>query len=149
MIKSEMVSARAAGAHEAPCLENGAGWGIVQEVVMRQWIAASMGALFLAAAFVSLPVSLQSADKTVAGTLASVSPDSITINARDEQVKLVVDTKTKVVGPGVGTKTAEMKKDKKTPQIIDLVKTGDVVSVSYDETSKQAKEVRITKAAAK
>ena len=116
---------------------------------MRQWIAASMGALFLAAAFVSLPVSLQAADKTVAGTVAAVSPDSITVNAKDDQVKLVVDTKTKVVGAGVGTKTAEMKKDKKTPQIIDFVKTGDVVSVSYDETSKQAKEVRITKAAAK
>ena len=114
---------------------------------MRQWIAASIGALFLAAVFVSSSVSLQAADKTVAGTVAAVSPDSITINAKDEQVKLVVDSKTKVVGTGVGTKTAEMKNDKKTPQIIDLVKIGDVVSASYDETSKQAKEVRITKAA--
>ncbi len=42
-----------------------------------------------------------------------------------------------------------MKKDKKTPQIVDFVKAGDVVSASYDDTSKQAKEVRITKAAAK
>lgn len=116
---------------------------------MRQRIAASMGALCLAAAFGSLPVTLQAADKTIAGTVAAVSPDSITINAKDDSVKLVVDTKTKVVGTGVGTKTAEMKKDKKTPQIIDLVKTGDTVSASYDETSKQAKEVRITKAAAK
>lgn len=116
---------------------------------MRQWIAASMGALFLAAVFVSSSVALQAATKTVAGTVAAVSPDSITINAKDAQVKLVVDTKTKVVGTGVGTKTAEMKKEKKTPQIIDFVKTGDVVSASYDDTSNQAKEVRITKAAAK
>jgi hypothetical protein len=115
---------------------------------MRQWIAASVGVVFVAAVLVSSSVALQAADKTVAGTVASISPDAITINARDEQVKLVVDTKTKVVGTGVGTKTAEMKKDKKTPQIIDLVKIGDVVSASYDETSKQAKEVRITKAAA-
>ena len=114
---------------------------------MRQWIAASIGALFLAAVFVSSSVPLQAADKTIAGTVASVTPDAITINAKDEQVKLVVDSKTTVVGTGVGTKTAEMKKDKKTPQIIDLVKIGDVVSASYDETSKHAKEVRITKAA--
>jgi hypothetical protein len=120
-----------------------------KEVVMRQWIAASMGVLFFTAVFVSSSANLQAADKTVAGTVAAVSPDSITINAKDDQVKLVVDTKTKVVGTGVGTKTAEMKKDKKTPQIIDLVKTGDLVSASYDDTSKQAKEVRITKAAAK
>ena len=116
---------------------------------MRQWIAASMGVLFLSAVFVSSSVPVQAADKTVSGTVAAVSPDSITINAKDAQVKLVVDTNTKVVGTGVGTKTAEMKKDKKTPQIVDLVKAGDVVSASYDETSKQAKEVRITKAAAK
>jgi hypothetical protein len=115
---------------------------------MRQWIAASMGVLFVSAVIVS-SVPLHAADKTIAGTVGAVSPDSITVNAKDDQVKLVVDTKTKVVGTGVGTKTAEMKKDKKTPQIIDLVKAGDIVSVSYDETSKQAKEVRITKAAAK
>ena len=116
---------------------------------MRQWIAASMGVLFLTAVFVSSSVNLQAADKTVNGTVGAVSPDSISINARDGEVKLVVDTKTKVVGTGVGTKTAEMKKEKKTPQIIDLVKAGDVVSASYDDASKHAKEVRITKAAAK
>ena len=116
---------------------------------MRQWIAASIGALFLTAVFVSSSVAVQAANKTVAGTVAAVSPDSITINAKDAPVKLVVDTKTKVVGTGVGTKEAEMKKEKKTPQIIDFVKTGDTVSASYDDATKQAKQVRITKAAAK
>jgi hypothetical protein len=115
---------------------------------MRQWIAAAMGVLFLTAVVVSSSVNLQAADKTVNGTVGAISSDSITINARDGEVKLVVDTKTKVVGTGVGTKTAAMKKENKTPQIIDLVKTGDVVSASYDET-KHAKEVRITKAAPK
>jgi len=114
---------------------------------MREWIAASIGVLFLATVFVSSSVPLQAADKTIAGTVASVSADSITINAKEEQVKLVVDTKTRVVGSGVGTKTTEMKKDNKTPQIVDFVKIGDGVSASYDETTKQAKEVRITKVA--
>jgi hypothetical protein len=116
---------------------------------MKRWIAASMGALFLAVVFASSSADLQAADKTVSGTVAAVSPDSITINARAEVVKLVVDTKTKVVGTGVGTKTAKMKEEKKSPQIVDFVKTGDEVSAKYDDTSKHASEVRLVKAAAK
>ena len=42
-----------------------------------------------------------------------------------------------------------MKKEKKTPQIIDFLKAGDQVSAKYDDTSKQAIEVRLVKAAAK
>ena len=56
---------------------------------MRRWIAASMGAMVLAAVFASSSANLQAADKTVSGKVAAVSPDSITINARDEVVKLV------------------------------------------------------------
>jgi hypothetical protein len=113
---------------------------------MRRWIAASTGALFLAAVFVSSSVNLQAAEKTVSGTVAAVSPDSITINAKAEVVKLGVDAKTKVVGTGVGTKTAKMKEEKKSPQIVDFVKAGDQVSAKYDDTSKHASEVRLTKA---
>jgi len=116
---------------------------------MRRWITASMGVLFLAAVFVSSSVNLQAADKTVSGTVAAVSPDSITIKVKDAEVKLAVDAKTRVIGTGVGTKTAQMKQEKKTPQIVDFVKAGDQVSAKYDETSKNASEVRITKAAAK
>ncbi len=116
---------------------------------MRRWIAASMGALVLAAVFASSPANLQAAEKTVSGKVAAVSPDAITINARDEVVKLVVDTKTKVVGTGVGTKEAKLKEEKKSPQIIDFLKAGDEVSAKYDDTSKHATEVRLVKAAAK
>ena len=41
-----------------------------------------------------------------------------------------------------------MKAEKKSPQIVDLVKTGDQVSAKYDDSSKHASEVRITKPAA-
>ena len=116
---------------------------------MRRWIAASTGALFLAAAFVCSSVSLHAADKTISGTVAAVSPDSITINTKAEPVKLIVDSKTQVIGTGIGTKTAKMKEEKKTPQIIDFLKAGDQVSAKYDDTSKHAIEVRLVKAAAK
>ena len=72
---------------------------------MRRWIAVSMGVLFLTAVFVSSSVNIQAADKTVNGTVAAVSPDSITIKEKDAEVKLTVDAKTKVIGTGVGTKT--------------------------------------------
>jgi hypothetical protein len=42
-----------------------------------------------------------------------------------------------------------MKEEKKTTHITDLLKTGDTVSASFDETTKHANEVRLTKAAAK
>jgi hypothetical protein len=63
-------------------------------------------------------------------------------------VKLVVDAKTTVVGKGMGTKSTKMKDDKKPTQIVDFVKTGDEVSVTYDDTTKHASEVRVTKPAA-
>jgi hypothetical protein len=116
---------------------------------MRRWIAASTGALFLAAAVVCSPVSLLAADKTISGTVAAVSPDSITINTKAEPVKLTVDSKTQVIGTGIGTKTAKMKEEKKSPQITDFLKAGDQVSAKYDETSKHAIEVRLVKAAVK
>ena len=115
---------------------------------MRRWIATSTGALFLAAVFVCSSVSLQAADKTISGTVADVSPDSITINTKAEPVKLSVDSKTKVIGTGIGTKTSKMEEEKKKPQIVDFIKAGDQVSAKYDETSKHAVEVRLVKAAA-
>jgi hypothetical protein len=114
---------------------------------MRRWISASMGALLLAA-FASAPVDLRAAaDKTVSGTVAAVSSDSITIKGKEAEMKLVVDSKTRVVGTGVGTKEAKLKEEKKTPQIIDFLKAGDEVSAKYDDTSKHANEVRLVKAA--
>jgi hypothetical protein len=114
---------------------------------MRWWISASMGALLLAA-LASAPVDLQAAsDKTVSGTVAAVSSDSITIKGKEAEMKLVVDSKTRVVGTGVGTKEAKMKEEKKTPQIIDFLKAGDEVSAKYDDASKHANEVRLVKAA--
>jgi hypothetical protein len=119
-----------------------------KEVVMRRWISASMGVLLLAA-FASVPVDLQAADKTVSGTVAAVSSDSITVKGKEAEMKLVVDSKTKIVGTGVGTKEAKLKEEKKSPQITDFLKAGDEVSAKYDDTSKHATEVRLVKAAAK
>ena len=114
---------------------------------MRRFIAASVGVLFLTAVFVAPSVSLNAAaaEKTVNGTVSAVAADSITIKGKEAEVKLVVDTKTQVIGTGVGTKTEKMKADKKTPQIIDFVKAGDTVTAKYDEATMHATEVRLSK----
>jgi hypothetical protein len=121
--------------------------------MMRRLMAVSTGALFVAAFVGFSSVGVQAADKTVNGTVSAVSPDSITINGKeagkDVEWKLTVDSKTKVVGTGVGTKEAKLKEEKKSPQIIDFVKAGDQVSARYDDVSKLVSQVRITKAAAK
>jgi len=116
---------------------------------MRRWIALSIGTLLVAAFFGTSSVSLLAADKTVSGTVAAVSADSITVKVKEAEWKLTVDTKTKVVGKGVGTKDTKMKEAKKSPQIIDFIKAGDQVTVKYDDVTKHAAEVRLTKAAAR
>jgi hypothetical protein len=116
---------------------------------MRRWIAASASALLLVGLIATSSVDVFAADKTVTGTVTAVSPDSITIKDKDAETKLVVDAKTKVIGTGVGTKTEKMKDEKKSPQIVDFVKTGDTVTAKYDDATKHATEVRLTKPATK
>jgi hypothetical protein len=114
---------------------------------MKRLIAVSAGVFLLTVLFGSSSVTLQAATKTVAGTVAAVAADSVTVKAKDGEMKLGVDAKTTVIGRGVGTKSTKMKDDKKTTQIVDFVKMGDEVSVKYDEATKVASEVRVTKPA--
>jgi len=115
---------------------------------MRRWLAASTGALFVAALLLS-SASLQAATKTVNGTVAAVSGDSLTVKGKeagkDAEWKFSVDAKTTVVGKGAGTKASKMKDEKKPTTIVDFVKTGDMVTVKYDDATKHASEVRLAK----
>jgi len=112
---------------------------------MKRLIAVSTGVFLLTVLVGSSSVTLQAATKTVSGTVAAVAADSVTVKAKDGEMKLIVDAKTSVIGSGIGTKSKEMKADKKPTQIVDFVKTGDEVSVKYDEATKVASEVRVTK----
>lgn len=115
---------------------------------MKRILPASFGFLFLAALVASSSSTLLAATKTVAGKVSAVSADAITVAGKDGDLKLVVDSKTTVVGRGLGTKSKELKGENKPTQITDLVKVGDEVSAKYDDASKHADEVRVTKAAA-
>ena len=115
---------------------------------MRRLLAVTFGFLFLAALATSTSTTLLAATKTLAGKVTAVSSDSVTVSGKAGEEKLVVDSKTTVVGRGLGTKSKEMKKDEKPTKIDDFVKVGDEVTAKYDDVTKHASEVRVTKPAA-
>jgi hypothetical protein len=62
------------------------------------------------------------------GTVKSVSATSLVVTTLGKDVTFTVDPKTKVVGKGVGTKSAARGGK---PTIVDLLKEGDRVTVTY------------------
>jgi hypothetical protein len=62
------------------------------------------------------------------GTVKSVSASSLVVTALGKDTTFTVDANTRVVGKGIGTKS-KAKADK--PSIVDLVKEGDRVTVTY------------------
>ena len=82
------------------------------------------------------------------GTVKSVSATSLTVTAKDKDMTFGVDGKTQVVGKGIGTKTAAAAGK---PKIIDLVKAGDRVAITYQEmgTALHASKIEVTPAATK
>src|ERR1700730_845851 len=64
-------------------------------------------------------------------TVKSVSATSVTVTALGKDTTFSVDPKTKVVGKGIGTKSAA--KGGK-PSVADLLKEGDRVTVTYRDT---------------
>src|SRR5262245_13049779 len=64
-------------------------------------------------------------------TVKSVSTSSLVVTTLGKEQTFVVDARTQVVGKGIGTKSKA--KDNK-PSIVDLVKAGDRVTLTYRET---------------
>ena len=84
------------------------------------------------------------------GAVAAVGADSITVKGEKEWT-FKVDSKTVVIGRGVGTMTKQLKDQGKAPTITDLVGVGDTVIVSFKEAggAMQAHEIRIATKAPK
>jgi hypothetical protein len=84
------------------------------------------------------------------GSVTDVAGDSITVKG-DNEWKFMVDSKTVVIGRGVGTMTKQMKEKGQAPTVKDLVGVGDTVVVSFKEVAgaMQASEIRIAAKAVK
>jgi hypothetical protein len=78
-------------------------------------------------------------------TVKSVSGTSLTVTANGKDTTFSVDAKTRVVGKGIGTKS-KAKGGK--PTIVDLLKEGDRVTVTYHEmgATMQASKIDVTAA---
>lgn len=67
------------------------------------------------------------------GRVDTVAADSIAINTGRTSLTFAVDTSTRVVGKGVGTKSREMKAQGKSTSLTDLVEQYDNVIVEYHD----------------
>lgn len=100
---------------------------------MRVTLAVSL----LVLSFAALPAlgSAQSKPKNQLlpnGTVKSVSASSLVVTAKDKDMTFGVDAKTQVVGKGIGTKSRAAAGK---PTIVDLLKAGDRVTVTYQDMS--------------
>jgi uncharacterized protein DUF5666 len=80
------------------------------------------------------------------GTVKSVSSTSLVVTSVGKDTTFAIDTRTQVIGKGVGTKS-KAKGDK--PSIVDLVKEGDRVTVTYQDAGGTMRASRIEVASSK
>ena len=90
-----------------------------------------------------------SAGGSARGTIAAVAPASVTLKAEDKEWAFTVDSKTLVLGEGMGTITKQFKDQGKMPAITDLLGAGDQVVVYFKSgaEAKRATEIRVIKKA--
>jgi hypothetical protein len=76
-------------------------------------------------------------------TVKSVSTTSVVVTTLGKEQTFVVDSKTQVVGKGIGTKS-KAKSGK--PSIVDLLKAGDRVTLTYQDTggSMRASKIEVS-----
>jgi hypothetical protein len=81
------------------------------------------------------------------GTVKSVSQTSVTVAGKDKEMTFSVDAKTHVIGKGIGRKSVAAGGK---PTIVDLLKEGDRVNVTYQTagTAMHASKIEVTMAAA-
>jgi hypothetical protein len=96
---------------------------------MKMHLAVGLVFLFCFASVTSAQPSKKSL--RAAGRVDAFTQDSITIIAGGDKMTLAVDSATKVIGKGLGTKTQKAKTEGRSPTITDLVNPSDNVVATY------------------
>jgi len=83
------------------------------------------------------------------GTITAIGPASVTLKAADKEWVFAVDSKTLVLGEGMGTITKQFKDQGKMPAVSDLLGVNDDVVVYFKDgaDAKRATEIRVMKKA--
>jgi hypothetical protein len=81
----------------------------------------------------------------VKGAISAVTVSSISVKEGDKVETFVIDSKTLVLGQGLGTITKKFQAEGKAPAVTDLLKVNDSVVVSFKEEAgaKKANEIRV------
>ena len=93
----------------------------------------------------------ESAGGSARGAISAIGGASVSVKAADKDWIFAVDSKTLVVGEGLGTLTRQFKAQGKEPTVADLVGVNDQVIVYFKDVagSKRASEIRVLTKAAK
>jgi hypothetical protein len=120
---------------------------------MRRLIGGLFAAAVMVVAVVPAVSHAQSAGKTMnaTGVVSAVTPSSIAVKVKAEDVKFTVDKDTTVTAKGATHKSLAMKADGKATVLTDFVKAGDTVTIAYHDmgTMKHAATINVTSAALK
>lgn len=83
------------------------------------------------------------------GTVTAVSDTSLTITTGEGGRTFSIDDKTRIEGPGFGTRTREMRQKGERPTLTAFIRDGDYVTVRYEDRSGKlhAEEVRLVRSA--
>jgi len=87
----------------------------------------------------------ESAGGSARGTITAVAPASVTVKAADKDWVFAVDSKTSILGQGLGTITRQFKEQGKAPTVPDLLSVNDQVVVYFKDAAdaKRATEIRV------
>jgi len=88
---------------------------------------------------------------TASGTVTAMTGSSLTVKTAAGDSTFSIDSKTKIIGTGLGTKSKEAAAEGKKQVLADVIGVGDSVSVTYHDVAgaKHAAEVRLRQKAAK
>ena len=94
-------------------------------------------------------VAAEAAGGSVRGKITAVGGSSVTVKSAEKDWTFAVDSKTSIVGQGLGTITAKFKQDGKLPTVSDLLNVDDEVVAYFKDAAdaKRATEIRVLRKA--